>query len=927
MRISQPQSQQQQQPFYIFGRSPAQQQEQQQQHQQQQQRQQHAQQFQQQQQQQQPQQPGGGGRGKGGGGGGGGGAGGGEGGSDERTRAVKDITKLCEAIPPDLAELIRKYPEIFPDDLPAGLPPNRPEVHRIELEPGAQPTVQQQFRLSQPELEELQQQLDYLLTKGFIRPSTSPYAAPILFTPKKDGGFRMCIDYHALNRITIKSRYPIPRADDLLDQLRGAKFFSKIYLRGGYHQIRVAAEDCHKTAFRTRYGSYEYLVMPFGLTNAPSTFQMTMNGVFRELLHKCVIIYLDDILIYSRSREQHLKDLDAVFTLLHKNRLITKGSKCDFLKQELEFWGHVVSTEGVKIDPRKIKTIQEWKPPTNLKELQSFLGFVNYVRRFIPNMAGLSAPLTDRLKDYDCFWWGEKQQAAFDQLKIALTSPPVLRISDPNRPYEVVTDASDIAIGAVLLQDFGDGLQPVAYESRKLQGAEKNYTVHDKEMLAIVHAFKTWRCYLTGADVTVRTDHKSLQYLRAQPNLNPRQIRWLDFLESKFHYTITYKRGANNIADALTRPTVHTAAILIAQSNPLLTGLFTHGYKIDPFFRSAIHQQHTTATGPYFHKRGTSRIWRNYYWPNMANDVRKYVSSCIACQIMKSSHQRASGLLQPLDPPERPWQHITMDYVTGLPAGPSGNDAILVVVDRLTKMAHFIACQQTITAEQTAQLFIANVIRLHGLPSAIISDRDPKFTSNFCCHLWDQFGTKLQFSSAYHPQTDGQTERVNQTMEQLIRTTCTDPSTWEKSLPLLEFAFNNATSATTNQSPFFLNYGQDPVVPSTPNIESPVPRSQKFAEDILATRDKAAEAIRKANLVASRQADRHRCDVTYKVGDLVLLDTRNLRLPIPSKLRPRFCGPFQVTNLVTPVTVHLRLPADWRHHPAFHVSLLRPYVL
>ncbi|GJP69448.1 hypothetical protein CLOP_g460, partial [Closterium sp. NIES-67] len=327
--------------------------------------------------------------------------------------------------------------------------------------------------------------------------------------------------------------------------------------------------------------------------------------------------------------------------------------------------GHIVSTEGVKINPKKIKTIQEWKPPSNIKELQSFLGFVNYVRRFIPNMAGLSAPLTDRLKDHDCFWWGEKQQIAFDQLKIALTSPLVLRISDPDRPYEVITDASDIAIGAVLLPDFGDGLQPVAYES--LQGAEKNYTVHDKEMLAIVHAFKTWRCYLTGADVIVRTDHKSLQYLRAQTNLNPRQIRWLDFLELNFHYTITHKRGANNITDALTRPTAHTAAIL-----------------------------------------------------------------------------RAAGLLQPLDPPERPWQHFTMDYMSGLPAGPSRNNAILVVVDRLTKMAHFIACQQKITAEQTAQLFIANVIRLHGLPTAIISDRDPKFTSNFWHHLWDQFGTKLQ---------------------------------------------------------------------------------------------------------------------------------------------------------------------------------------
>ncbi|GJP73154.1 hypothetical protein CLOP_g3892 [Closterium sp. NIES-67] len=498
---------------------------------------------------------------------------------------AEDIAKQCEAVPPNLADLIRKYPEIFLDDLPTGLPPSRPEDHRIELEPGAKPTVQRQFRLSQPELEELQQQLDYLLTKGFFRPRTSPYAALILFTPKKDGGFRMCIDYRALNRITIKSRYPIPRADDLLDQLRGAKFFSKIDLRGGYHQIRIAAEDCHKTAFRTRYGSYEYLVMPFGLTNAPSTFHMTINGVFKELLDKFVIIYLDGILIYNRSREQHLQDLDAVFILLHKNRLITKGSKCDFLKQELEFLGHIVSTEGVKIDPKKIKTIQEWKPPTNIKELQSFLGFVNYVRRFIHNMAGLSAPLTDRLKDHVCFWWGEKQQASFDQLKIALTSPPVLRISDPDRPYEVITDASNIAIGSVLLQDFGDGLQPVTYESRKLQ-------------------------------------------------LQPSKL------------------------------------------------------------------------------------------PNGSSPTS---SGCTDC------------------------------------------------------------------------------------PPQLFQTRDPKFTSNFWRHLWDQFGTKMQFSSAYHLQTDGQTEQVNQTIEQLIRTTCTDPQTWEKSLPLLEFAYNNAPSPTTHQSPFFLNYRQDPV--------------------------------------------------------------------------------------------------------------------
>ncbi|CAI5467927.1 unnamed protein product [Closterium sp. Yama58-4] len=767
-----------------------------------------------------------------------------------------DIEKLCAAVPPDLAELIRQYPDIFPDDLPPGLPPERPEDHKIQLEPGAHPTVRTQWRLTQPELAELRSQLESLLEKGFIRPSTSPFAAPILFTPKKDGGIRMCIDYRALNRVTIKSRYPIPRTDDLLDQLRGARYFSKIDLRGGYHQIRVFADDCHKTAFRTRYGSYEFTVMPFGLTNAPSTFQRTMNRVFRDLLDKCVIVYLDDILIFSRTREQHLRDLDAVFKRLQENRLITKGSKCEFFKQELEFLGHVISRDGIKIDPKKIKTIQEWKAPTNVTELQSFLGFVNYVRRFIPNMAGITGPLTDLLHKDKNFVWGEEAEAAFQELKQLLVSPPVLRIADPSKPFEVVTDASDFAIGAVLLQDFGNGLQPIAYESRKLQAAERNYPIHDKEMLAIIHAFKLWRCYLTGADVTVRTDHKSLQYLRAQPNLNPRQIRWLDYMESHFHYRITYKKGANNIADALTRPTVQSAAVLITHSNPLLSGLFTHGYTTDPFFTTGNHQQATTQKGNYYLKAGTDRIWvpayrllrelliqevhdsnlsghfgvdktqkllhRQYYWPDSANDVQRYVSSCRVCQAMKSTRQRPAGLLQPLEPPERPWQQVTMDFVTGLPAGPSGNDAVLVVVDRLTKMAHFAPCRTTITAEETARLFISTVVRLHGIPSAIISDRDPKFTSKFWKETWAQYGTKLQFSSAYHPQTDGQTERTNQTMEQLIMTNCPDPARWEHSLAMLEFAFNNAPSSTTNHSPFFLNYGMDPVVPTTTTLDNPL---------------------------------------------------------------------------------------------------------
>ncbi|CAI7747665.1 unnamed protein product [Closterium sp. NIES-54] len=325
-----------------------------------------------------------------------------------------------------------------------------------------------------------------------------------------------------------------------------------------------------------------------------------------------------------------------------------------------------------------------------------------------------------------------------------------------------------------------------------MQPPERNYPVHDKEMLAIVHAFRVWRCYLTGADVTIRTDHKSLQYLRSQPTLDPRQIRWLDYLESNFNYTVTYKKGANNIADALTRPSMQIAAVLVARTNPVLTGLFTHGYTIDMFFKT-LHQRATTPHGKYYLKAGTNRIWvpayqplrelltqevhdsnlsghfviekklkllqGNYYRPDMLTDVQRYVTTCPTCQAIKSSRQRPARLLQHLEPPERPWQQVTMDFVTGLPAGASGNDSALVVVDRLTKMAHFAPCRTTITAEQT-------------------------------------YGTRLQFSSSYHPQTDGQTKRTNQTMEELIRTNCPDLTKWEDSLPMLEYGFGELTQAT-----------------------------------------------------------------------------------------------------------------------------------
>ncbi|CAI7782923.1 unnamed protein product [Closterium sp. NIES-53] len=441
-------------------------------------------------------------------------------------------------LPPAIQKLLEEFEDVLPDDLPDQLPAYRTHQHEI--------------------IEE-----------------------PVLFTPKPDGSLRVCIDYRALNKQTIKNKYPIPRIDDLLDQLRGATVFSKLDLRSGYWQIRMADNSIHKTAFQTRYGSYEYLVMPFGLTNAPATFQAEMNHILRPLLDECVVVYLDDILIYSRDMKQHIEHLRRVFEILRREKFYVKLSKSKFALKKVQFLGHMVSAQGVHVDPKKIEAVRTWKTPENVKELQQFLGFANYYNRFVPQYAKIAAPLTNLLKKNTPFKWEDVHQQAVEQLKTALTSAPVLILPDPEKDYVIEADASDQAVGAVLMQDQGKGLQPIAYLSKKLHGAELNYPIHDKEALAIITAFKTWRCYLEGRETTVYTDHCSLKYLKTLPTLSRRQVRWIDFLETHFDYDIVYKPGHKNKADALSRPG-HFAAIQIEGMNPLLKGLITHMYTIDP---------------------------------------------------------------------------------------------------------------------------------------------------------------------------------------------------------------------------------------------------------------------------------------------------------------------------------------------------------
>ena len=361
------------------------------------------------------------------------------------------IDPMRDTMPVEVKKALDEFKDVMPSELPKKLPPRREEDHKIELESGAKPPAMGPYRMAPLELEELRRQLNDLLDAGFIQPYKAPYGAPVLFQKKHDGPLRMCIDYRALNKVTVKNKYPIPLIADLFDQLGSAKFFTKLDLRSGYYQVRIAKGDEPKTTCVTRYGSYEFLVMPFGLTNAPATFCTLMNKIFHPFLDKFVVVYLDDIVIYRNTLEEHVDHLRKVFRLLRQNELYVKKEKCFFALGEVGFLGHHIRDGKLMMEEGKIKAIQEWDPPTKVPQLRSFLGLVNYYRRFINGYSARAAPLTDLLKKGKAWTWDEKCQQAYEDLKKAVTEEPVLALPNHTKVFEVHTDASDFAIGGVLM--------------------------------------------------------------------------------------------------------------------------------------------------------------------------------------------------------------------------------------------------------------------------------------------------------------------------------------------------------------------------------------------------------------------------------------------------------------------------------------------
>jgi RNase H-like domain found in reverse transcriptase/Reverse transcriptase (RNA-dependent DNA polymerase)/Integrase zinc binding domain len=930
------------------------------------------------------------------------------------------------------------------------MPPRRPWDHKIELTPGKEPPYQKSRPLSPAELQVVRKWLDENLEKGYIRESRARCAAPLLLAAKPGGGVRICQDYRGLNSVTIKNRYPLPLIRETLDAICRAKVYTKLDVVAAFNKLRIAEGHEWKTAFITRFGLFESLVMPFGLCNAPASFQHYINHTLFDLLDKFCTAYLDDVLIYSTSKSEHRDHVREVVSRLIDAGLQIDINKCEFETTRTKYLGLIITPGGIEMDPKKVVTIRDWKAPSTVRDLQRFLGFANFYRRFIRSFSLICCPLNDLLKKGAIWEWQEPQEAAFNNLKSAFITAPVLAMFDYDRRTVLETDASDWASGGVLSQYDDTGiLRPVAYFSSKHSSTECNYEIYDKELLAIIKCLEEWRPELQGTQESfeILTDHKNLEYFTTTKALNQRQVRWSEFL-SGFNFKIIYRPGPKAIRpDALSRKsedrpsktdpdddriknrqrTLLTAdrfakatfsesfdaaqfeellseanaagdlsaapvelfpldnsmpledivaraydnSILVqtmaaALKNPLLRrwpndirktlqmamsdcqlkdGRIYYRNRLfvppdDELKVQILCRYHSSGLAGHPGKHKTIElITRDFWWPRLTRDVQAYVRACELCTRTKASRSSPAGFLQPLPMPFRAWSDISVDYITPLPDCERDNRKykhIAVVVCRLTKMRHFMPTQG-LSAEELANAFVARIYCLHGAPETIVSDRGTQFISEFWKELSSRLSITLHHSSAYHPETDGQTERLNAVLEQYLRAFMNfAQDDWVDWLPLAEFASNNAVSETTGYSPFFANYGFHPRLgfePRTACSPDKTPQQKKEFMKAHSIADRFDRILTQLKALAAESGRRYeenanasRVDAPrYTVGQRVWLSTKNMKTNRPMKKGDdKWAGPFLITA-VYPRACALKLPKDMKLFPVFHNSLLQPH--
>lgn len=921
-----------------------------------------------------------------------------------REAALQD-PELQEKLPQTYWE----YADCFSKPASNEMPPHRSYDHKILLNSDAKLGTGPLYSMSHDELRTVREYLRDNLDKGFIVPSSAPFSSPVLFVKKADGSLRFCIDFRKLNDLTRKDVYPLPLIDETLARLKGAKIFTKLDIRQAFHRIRMDPDSEELTTFRTRYGNYKCKVLPFGLTNGPATYQRYMNDVLIDLLDVICTAYLDDILIYSDDPLMHEAHVKQVLQRLRSAGLQADIRKCEFGVTRTKYLGFIISTDGLAVDPDKVSTVVAWKEPKTVRGIQSFLGFCNFYRRFIPEYSRVARPL-NLLTHNNVRWDFSKDcSTAFQKLKDALVNAPLLLYHDYNRLSRLETDSSDGVLAAVHSQKGPDeAWHPVGYFSKTMAPAEINYEIHDKEMLAIVRAFGHWRAELQGSPhkIEVFTDHKALEWFMSTKKLNGRQARWAEFL-ADFNFEIKYRPGLKNfLADALTRryedSEVQNEMKEASRHRPLLkkenlsedilnnltddirTNLcvldsvqlvdsLLLANRTDPSLQeyrdaakeddsdyslqddlvlykgrllvpdttdnlrtSIIQECHATmATAHAGAHKTYLLVLERYFWKSMREDIRRFVANCQTCGRSKVRRDKTPGLLHPMPIPDRPWQHICVDFKSQ-PADRHGYDNICVFIDRFTKIPVSIPCNKTATAKTMSEIYYVHVYRHHNLPDSVVSDRGPQFISDFWAALTSILGVKVVLSTAYSPQTDGQTEVMNQYCDQRLRPFVSHyQDNWSELLP----AMDNAQlclphTSLGGLSPFLVSRGYSPrksfdwkapVAPTSAKEKLALLEATKYARRLYDVWKWAQDELKRNQEYATNGANKHRREPDWEVGDLVYLATKNLHTDRPSrKLSNPFAGPFPVVRQIG-YSYELKIPTSWQIHPVFHARYLRKY--
>ncbi|KAK7895604.1 hypothetical protein WMY93_020929 [Mugilogobius chulae] len=737
----------------------------------------------------------------------------------------------------------------------------------------------------------------------------------------------------------------MPLIHEILESLEGAQYFSSLDLKSGYWQVAMDEESKLKTAMTTHLGLFQFKVMPFGLRNAGATFQRLMEIVLGELRGKICFVYIDDIIVFSKTQEQHLRDLEAVFAKLHQANLTLNVKKCHLFRHQLTFLGHLVSGKGVEVDPAKVSAIAEYPIPVDLKSLQRFLGMVGWYHKFIPRFADIAAPL-NHLKKKDVPWnWSAACQAAFDQLKALILSPPVLIQPQPQLCFQVHCDASDVGLGAVLMQTVEGEERPIAFASRALQGAEVRYSTAEKECLAVVWAVEKWKHFLEGTTFDVYTDHSALAWAFNCPKTSSRLTRWTLRLQA-FNFRVHYKKAAATLFPMPSHE--HPSHLRGNQPSP---GRIHYQLQQDVWYRGVpskhggynyqlvvpaalvpqfLAYYHNSPFGGHLGRIKTLlKILQVAWWPTVRKDVWSYIRTCSTCQQYKSSNEKPAGLLQSSEVKE-PGEMIGVDFMGPFPLSKDRNSVLMVVVDYWSRWVELFALKDAKTPK-VCKILKNEIFTRWGVPKFMLSDRGPQFTSHLLSQLCEAWGVTQKLTTAYHPQTN-MTERVNRTLKTMIASFVGNHhQDWDKWLPEFRLALNTAVHETTGVTPAVLALGRELKGPLERLLHK-APDPHTAAYQTIQTHTQLREGVeRHVGASKARQAryyNTRRRDVHFVVGSLVWIRSHPLSkasAKFSAKLAPRWVGPAKVEKKLGPVNYQVRWLTDKLKVDTVNVVDMKPY--